>query len=102
MFILNDIIEIKSQIVNILNIQIKYLEQSDLATVKDLQCIENVLINLLDCKHKKVKSSMNVILSSKNQETIELLNSVCLNYKRVLEVRNDLLVNTLQALKACG
>ena len=94
MFILNDIIEIKSQIVSIINIQIKYLEQSDLATVKDLQCIEKELINLLNCKHNKIKSSINVILSYKDQETIELLNNVYLNYRRVLEIRNNILIST--------
>ncbi|AAZ68403.1 hypothetical protein [Ehrlichia canis] len=93
MFILSDIIEIRSQIVNIINIQIKYLEQSDFATVKDLKCIEKELINLLNCKHKKIKSSINVILSYKDQETIELLNNGYLDYRRILEIRNNILIS---------
>ncbi|AHX03762.1 hypothetical protein ECHHL_0610 [Ehrlichia chaffeensis str. Heartland] len=89
---MNDIIEIKSQIVNILDIQIEYLKQLDFSTVKDLQCIEKELLDLLNCKRKKIKSDISIISSCHDQNIIELLNSVYLNYKRVLKIRNDLLV----------
>ncbi|AHX04490.1 hypothetical protein [Ehrlichia japonica] len=91
-FILHDIVEIKLQILNVIGIQIEYLKQLDFSTVKDLQYIEQELVDLLDYKCNTIKSDISVILSCNNHDIIELLNNVYLNYKRALKIRNELLV----------
>ncbi|WDM84836.1 hypothetical protein K6025_02915 [Ehrlichia sp. JZT12] len=92
MLILNDIIEIKLQMINIFNIQIKYLRQMDFVTVRDLQCIEKDLVNLLGNKCNRIKFDNSIISLCNDQNIIELLKNVCLDYERVLKVRNKLFI----------
>ncbi|MGN7619193.1 MAG: hypothetical protein ACTJLM_05040 [Ehrlichia sp.] len=92
MLVLDDIIEIKLQIINILNIQIKYLRQLDFVTVKDLQLMEEKMAILLDSKCKKIKSNNSLISLCNDHNTIEILKDVCLSYEKILKVRNKLLL----------
>ncbi|QGR02442.1 hypothetical protein EDL79_02010 [Ehrlichia ruminantium] len=92
MFILNEIIEIKLQMINIFNIQIKYLQESDFTAIKDLQYIEQKLVFILDNKCKKIKHDIGIISLCKNQDIIELLKNVCLKYEEILDMRNKLFV----------
>ena len=92
MLILNDIIEIKLQIINIFNIQIKYLRQLDFVTVRDLQYIEKKLVDILSNKCEKIKSDNSIISLCNDKNIIELLKDVCLDYEKALIVRNKLLI----------
>ena len=90
MFILNEIIEIKLQMINILNMQMKYLQKLDFVTVVDLQYIEKELAVMLDCRCKRIRYNTGIVSLCNNQDTVELLKNVCLKYEKILEMKDKL------------
>ncbi|QLK52297.1 hypothetical protein FDZ63_02075 [Ehrlichia ruminantium] len=92
MLILNEIIEIKLQMINIFNIQIKYLQKLDFITVRDLQYIEKELAIVLDYRCKQIQCDITIISCCNNQDIVELLKSVCLKYEKALKMRNKLFI----------